>query len=365
MNKQNQYINEAAVTENRYDFRNEEKDSYRITKGLTPEIITEISQKKNEPQWMRDFRLRCLDIYYSLDVPPWGPSIEGLDIDNIVTYVKPHTAMQGKWQDVPEDIKDTFEKLGIPQAEQKSLAGVGAQYDSEVVYHNLKEEVARLGVAEPNERVDGGGALGGLLGRPRPAADAAPLDQHHRGEGGVVRGPLLGDELVLGAAAHLALRDLLEARLGADGLSRERRGDLGAERGHHEGVGHVVAGVEVQRAHERLVDVLEGRVHAARPRAELGLPHQDEGAHAEALGHAREHLSRDEADLGLRQLALVHVGEAREEVARHDGAQDGVPEELQALVGRADPPPLGGRGMRERGDDGPPDRASSTNAPPA
>ena len=146
MNKQNQYISEAAVTENRYDFRNEEKDSYRITKGLTPEIITEISQKKNEPQWMRDFRLRCLDIYYSLDVPPWGPSIEGLDIDNIVTYVKPHTAMQGKWQDVPEDIKDTFEKLGIPQAEQKSLAGVGAQYDSEVVYHNLKEEVARLGV---------------------------------------------------------------------------------------------------------------------------------------------------------------------------------------------------------------------------
>lgn len=146
MNKQNQYINEAAVTENRYDFCNEEKDAYRIAKGLTPEIITEISQKKNEPQWMRDFRLRCLDIYYSLDVPPWGPSIEGLDINNIVTYVKPHTAMQGKWQDVPEDIKDTFEKLGIPQAEQKSLAGVGAQYDSEVVYHNLKEEVARLGV---------------------------------------------------------------------------------------------------------------------------------------------------------------------------------------------------------------------------
>lgn len=146
MNKQNQYINEAAVTENRYDFCNEEKDAYRIAKGLTPEIITEISQKKNEPQWMRDFRLRCLDIYYSLDVPPWGPSIEGLDINNIVTYVKPHTAMQDKWQDVPEDIKDTFEKLGIPQAEQKSLAGVGAQYDSEVVYHNLKEEVARLGV---------------------------------------------------------------------------------------------------------------------------------------------------------------------------------------------------------------------------
>lgn len=147
MEKQNQYINEAAnLAENRYDFRNEEKNSYRIDKGLTPEIITEISQKKNEPEWMKDFRLRCLDIYNSLDVPLWGPSIDGLNIDNIVTYVKPNTAMHGKWNDVPEDIKDTFEKLGIPQAEQKSLAGVGAQYDSEVVYHNLKEEVAKLGV---------------------------------------------------------------------------------------------------------------------------------------------------------------------------------------------------------------------------
>ena len=147
MNKQNQYINEAAMqVENRYDFRNEEKNSYRINKGLTPEIIEEISAKKDEPQWMRDFRLRCLKTYHDLDVPPWGPSIDGLNIDNIVTYVKPNTSMQGKWNDVPEDIKDTFEKLGIPQAEQKSLAGVGAQYDSEVVYHNLKEEVAKLGV---------------------------------------------------------------------------------------------------------------------------------------------------------------------------------------------------------------------------
>ncbi|MBM6698691.1 Fe-S cluster assembly protein SufB, partial [Streptococcus alactolyticus] len=73
MNKQNQYINEAAMqVENRYDFRNEEKDSYRINKGLTPEIIEEISAKKDEPQWMRDFRLRCLETYHDLDVPPWG-----------------------------------------------------------------------------------------------------------------------------------------------------------------------------------------------------------------------------------------------------------------------------------------------------
>ena len=145
--KQNEYINQAEERVlNRYDFRYAEKDAYRIKKGLTPDIIEEISAKKGDPDWMRDFRLRSLEIYNQMDVPPWGPSINGLDMDNIVTYVKPNTQMQGNWKQVPEDIKDTFEKLGIPQAERKSLAGVGAQYDSEVVYHNLKEEVAKQGV---------------------------------------------------------------------------------------------------------------------------------------------------------------------------------------------------------------------------
>ena len=145
--KQNEMIsNTAKIVENRYDFRKEEKDSYRIEKGLTPQIVEELSQRKNDPEWMRQFRLRSLEIYNSMDVTPWGPSIDGLNIDNIVTYVKPNTDMQDKWNEVPEDIKDTFEKLGIPQAEQESLAGVGAQYDSEIVYHNLKEEVAKQGV---------------------------------------------------------------------------------------------------------------------------------------------------------------------------------------------------------------------------
>ena len=81
-----------------------------------------------------------------MQVPDWGPSIEGLDIDNIVTYVRPNTKMKGSWDEVPEDIKDTFERLGIPQAERKSLAGVGAQYDSELVYHNVRQEVADMGV---------------------------------------------------------------------------------------------------------------------------------------------------------------------------------------------------------------------------
>lgn len=145
--RQNEMISQAADrVQNRYDFRKEEKDFYRIKEGLTPEIVEEISEKKGDPAWMRDFRLKSLEIYKSMDVPPWGPSIDGLNMDNIVTYVKPNTKMQGRWNEVPEDIKDTFEKLGIPQSERKSLAGVGAQYDSEIVYHNLKDEVAKQGV---------------------------------------------------------------------------------------------------------------------------------------------------------------------------------------------------------------------------
>ena len=131
-----------------YDFRYQEKDSdfYKIKEGLTPEIVEEISDKKNDPKWMRDFRLKALEIYHKTDIPNWGPDITDLNMDNIVTYVKPKTKMSADWEEVPEDIKNTFEKLGIPEAERKSLAGVGAQYDSELVYHNLQEEVAAKGV---------------------------------------------------------------------------------------------------------------------------------------------------------------------------------------------------------------------------
>ena len=131
-----------------YDFRYEEKDGefYKIKEGLTEDIVLEISEKKNDPEWMRDFRLKSLEIYNKSKMPNWGPDISGLNVDNIVTYVKPNTEMSQSWEEVPEDIKSTFEKLGIPEAERKSLAGVGAQYDSELVYHNLQEEVARQGV---------------------------------------------------------------------------------------------------------------------------------------------------------------------------------------------------------------------------
>lgn len=129
-----------------YDFRNEDKDAYRIEEGLTKEIVEQISREKHDPAWMREFRLKSLEIYNKTPMVQWGPSIEGLNMDNIVTYVRPNTKMQGKWEDVPDDIKDTFERLGIPQAEQTSLAGVGAQYDSELVYHNVRKEVEEQGV---------------------------------------------------------------------------------------------------------------------------------------------------------------------------------------------------------------------------
>ena len=129
-----------------YDIRAEEHDAYRMESGLTPEIIDKLSKEKNDPVWMQQFRLQSLQIYNEMKVPNWGPSLDGLDIANIATYVRPNTKMQNNWKNVPKDIKDTFERLGIPKAERKSLAGVGAQYDSELVYHNVKDEVAAQGV---------------------------------------------------------------------------------------------------------------------------------------------------------------------------------------------------------------------------
>ena len=144
MSKEKTYVED--IDRSMYDFRYEEKDAYRIEEGLTPDIVKKLSEEKNDPEWMRDFRLKSLEIYNRKEVPQWGPSIDGLNMDNIVTYVRPNTKMHADWDEVPQDIKDTFERLGIPQAERSSLAGVGAQYDSELVYHNVKEEVAASGV---------------------------------------------------------------------------------------------------------------------------------------------------------------------------------------------------------------------------
>ena len=129
-----------------YDIRDAEHDAYRMEAGLTPAIVEKLSQEKNDPVWMQQFRLHSLQIYNETPLPDWGPSLAGLDMDHIATYVRPNTKMQNDWENVPQDIKDTFERLGIPEAERKSLAGVGAQYDSELVYHNVRAEVAAQGV---------------------------------------------------------------------------------------------------------------------------------------------------------------------------------------------------------------------------
>lgn len=129
-----------------YDIKDEFTYRYKADEGLTPEIIREISKEKNEPQWMTDFRLQSLEIYNSKPVPTWGADLSDLDMDNIITYIRPDTEMKSSWDDVPDYIKDTFERLGLPQAERESLAGVGAQYDSEVVYHNIRKELVDQGV---------------------------------------------------------------------------------------------------------------------------------------------------------------------------------------------------------------------------
>ena len=136
----------ADIDRSLYDFTYGEEGFERLDAGITPDIVREISAKKDEPQWMLDLRLKSLEIFNRFPDPTWGPSIEGLDMDNIVTYVKPNTDQKHDWESVPDDIKSTFERLGIPEAERSYLAGVGAQYDSELVYHNMQDTASKMGI---------------------------------------------------------------------------------------------------------------------------------------------------------------------------------------------------------------------------
>ncbi|TWU05608.1 Fe-S cluster assembly protein SufB [Stieleria varia] len=130
---------------NKYNFRTETTGVFKAQKGLNREIVHQISDIKKEPDWMREFRLRSLDIFESKPMPKWGGSID-INFQDIFYYLKP-TDHQGKtWDDVPQEIKDTFDKLGIPEAEKKFLAGVKAQFESEVVYGSLEEDLAKKGV---------------------------------------------------------------------------------------------------------------------------------------------------------------------------------------------------------------------------
>ncbi|SOC41118.1 Fe-S cluster assembly protein SufB [Ureibacillus acetophenoni] len=130
----------------KYGFHDKDVSVFRSKRGLTEDIVREISTMKNEPEWMLNYRLKALEIFYSKPMPQWGGDLSGLDFDEITYYVKPSEATQRSWDEVPEEIKATFDKLGIPEAEQKYLAGVSAQYESEVVYHNMKKDLEDLGI---------------------------------------------------------------------------------------------------------------------------------------------------------------------------------------------------------------------------
>ncbi|MCY2996950.1 MAG: Fe-S cluster assembly protein SufB [Planctomycetota bacterium] len=137
--------NEAIGEINKYDFRTETTAVFKARKGLDKQIVEQISEMKNEPQWMRDFRLKSLEIFNSKPMPKWGGSID-INFQDIFYYLKPTNKQGRTWDEVPQEIKDTFEKLGIPEAERKFLAGVKAQFESEVVYGSLKEDLVKQGV---------------------------------------------------------------------------------------------------------------------------------------------------------------------------------------------------------------------------
>ena len=143
-NKQS-FLNQFGA-DYQYGFSDPDIASFRAEKGLTRDIVRQISAFKEEPEWMLNLRLKAYDHYIKRPMPGWGPDISDLDLDNIYYYVRPPEINQRSWDDVPDTIKNTFDKLGIPEAEQKFLAGVGAQYDSEMVYHSIQENLEKQGV---------------------------------------------------------------------------------------------------------------------------------------------------------------------------------------------------------------------------
>ena len=134
------------IGEYKFGFSDPETYVYKSQRGLSKDVVEKISDMKGEPQWMLEFRLKALDHYQKRPIPTWGGDLSGLDLDNIFYYVKPSQQESKNWDEVPSTIKETFNRLGIPEAEQKFLAGVGAQYESEMVYHNIQEHLEKQGV---------------------------------------------------------------------------------------------------------------------------------------------------------------------------------------------------------------------------
>ena len=144
----NEAVQDIGLDDYKYHFITEDEPVFRSGRGLNEKVVREISAQKEEPQWMLDFRLKSLDIYNAKPMPTWGGDLSQLEsvLGDIFFYVRPQERMERSWDDVPENIKETFDRLGIPEAERDILAGVGAQYESEMVYHSLKEEWEAQGV---------------------------------------------------------------------------------------------------------------------------------------------------------------------------------------------------------------------------
>jgi Fe-S cluster assembly protein SufB len=143
-------VEQITISRELYDQADNHKAKFVAKPGINEEIVRLISETKKEPAWMLDKRLRALKLFKQTPLPNWGPSLQKLDLNNIVYFVDPDAKESTNWEDVPDEIKQTFEKLGIPEAERKALAGVGAQYDSGVVYHNLQEKLKSQGVIFEN-----------------------------------------------------------------------------------------------------------------------------------------------------------------------------------------------------------------------
>jgi Fe-S cluster assembly protein SufB len=135
-----------GIGEYKYGFRDPEHLVFKARKGLNREVVEKISAMKGEPQWMLEFRLRALDHFMQRPMPTWGGDLSNLNLDEIYFYARPAEKEGRSWEEVPEDIKNTFNRLGIPEAEQKFLSGVGAQYESEMVYHSIQENLSSKGV---------------------------------------------------------------------------------------------------------------------------------------------------------------------------------------------------------------------------
>jgi Fe-S cluster assembly protein SufB len=147
----------VQIDDYKYGFSFPDKSVFKTRKGLDEQVVREISHAKNEPEWMTEFRLQSLKAFREKDMPNWGADLSDIDFDEFVYYAKPTDEGQKRnWDDVPQEIKETYERLGIPEAEQKYLAGVGAQYDSEMVYHNIREDLEKQGVifTSPEEAVE-------------------------------------------------------------------------------------------------------------------------------------------------------------------------------------------------------------------